>query len=83
MSLLDRAAGMWNRTERQSTPTELSLLSMRVGRAVLFPATASRSGNALVPVGRTVRRAALDPMRSFPGLRWTLQVSVAGNAGKA
>ena len=50
---------------------------------MLDPSTASRSGKALIPVGLTVRRAALDPMRSFPGLGRTLQVSRAGNSGKA
>ena len=72
-------------TGRSGSPLRPSCPVFRcgVGRAVLSPSTASRSGNALVPVGPTVRRAALDPMRSFPGLGWTLQVSVAGNAGKA
>ncbi len=81
--LLDRSAGMRNRTEQNTTPTEASLLSRRVRRAGLNPSTASRSGKALIPVGLTVRRAALDPMRSFPGLGRTLQVSRAGNSGKA
>ena len=38
-----------------------------VRRAGLNPSTTSRSGKALFPVGPTVRRAALDPRRSFPG----------------
>ena len=61
----------------------VSRLSIRVRRARLNPSTASRSGKALIPVGPTVRRAALDPMQPFLGLGWTLQVSRAGNAGKA
>ena len=63
--VLDRAAGMGNRTERQSTPTEGSRLRGGVRRAELNPSTASRSGNALIPVGLAVRRAALNPRRPF------------------
>ena len=50
---------------------------------MLDPSTASRSGKALIPVGLTVRRAALDPMRSFPGLGRTLQGFLRGKRWKS
>ena len=82
-ALLDRSAGMRNRTEQNPTPTSVSCFRGGFRRAGLNPSTASRSGKAFIPVGLTVRRAALNPMRSFPGLGRTLQVSRAGNSGKA
>ena len=66
--LHDRAAGMRNQTKRREHSDRMRP-SFRFGvrRARLNPWTASRSGKALFPVGPTVRRAALDPRRSFPG----------------
>ena len=67
--LHDRAAGMRNRTKRREhSDRRCSGFRFGVRRARLNPSTASRSGKALIPVGPTVRRAALDPRRSFPGL---------------
>ena len=45
----------------------ISAFEVAFGRATLDPSTTSRRGNALVPTGRTVRRARLDPMRPVPG----------------
>ena len=74
--LHDRAAGMRNRTKRREhSDRRCSGFRFGVRRARLNPSTASRSGKALIPVGPTVRRAALYPRRSFPGLGWTLQFS--------
>ena len=82
--LHDRAAGMRNRTKRREH-SDRRCSGFRGGfrRARLNPSTASRSERALVPVGPTVRRAALDPRRSFPGQGMNPPVFLARNTGKS
>ena len=71
-----RAEGKWSQSKnRADSDPGTPAFEVAFGRATLDPSTTSRRGNALVPHGRTARRARLDPMRPVPGGYWTRQVS--------
>ena len=82
--MFSRAAGMRKRTERQSTPTEGSRHSRRgqESNAQSVDRVTQREG-ACIPVGRPFGEQRSILGGRFPGPGCTLQVSRAGNAGKA